>query len=135
MSNSSKYMEYQYKKQLYTDFNNNINQGINQGLSLYNPETDKTLFKDIKKLDEEYKPVINEYNNKKKIYQILLMDLNHLLLVEIQVMILLIIIIIKLVMIKNSTVKLLIFIKNLQFNYMIIIIMNYIYYQGWFFLD
>lgn len=66
---SKYYNEYQYKKELYTDFNSQLSAGINQGLSLYDPQKDKTLFKDVKKLDDEYLPLIKkekEDQDKKK---------------------------------------------------------------------
>jgi hypothetical protein len=59
-NNNSKYNEYQYKKQLYDDFNTELSLGISQGLSLYDPVKDKTLFKDTKKLEDEYKPLIEQ---------------------------------------------------------------------------
>ena len=66
---------WKYQQTLYSNFNNNLISGINQGLSLYNPEKDLTLYKQIdtkpldsinfdninKKLDENN----NLYNNAK----------------------------------------------------------------------
>lgn len=66
---------WKYQQSLYNNFNNTLLSGINQGLSLYNPEKDLTLYKPIdtkpldavnfddinKKLDENN----NLYNNAK----------------------------------------------------------------------
>ena len=55
--------EYEYKLNLYKKFNNELSSGISQGLSLYNPEYDQTLYKN---LDEIPKPIIQEKPKKKE---------------------------------------------------------------------
>lgn len=44
---------WKYKESLYSSFNNNLLSGLKQGLNLYDPQTDLTLYKntDISKLD------------------------------------------------------------------------------------
>ena len=44
---------WKYKESLYSSFNNNLLSGLSQGLNLYDPQTDLTLYKntDISKLD------------------------------------------------------------------------------------
>ena len=53
---SNKYLpsdNWKYRESLYSDFNNNLLSGLSQGLNLYDPLTDLTLYKktDISKLD------------------------------------------------------------------------------------
>ena len=48
--NNNKYLPNQswiYQQSLYSNFNNNLLSGINSGLSLYDPEYDKTLYKPL----------------------------------------------------------------------------------------
>jgi hypothetical protein len=54
---SNKYLpsdSWRYQQSLYSNFNNNLLSGINQGLSLYSPEKDITLYKPL-----DYKPLDN----------------------------------------------------------------------------
>jgi hypothetical protein len=46
--------DWKYKQSLYSNFNNELMSGINQGLSLYNPKDDLKLYKpiDLKPLDD-----------------------------------------------------------------------------------
>lgn len=50
---------YRYKLSLYSNFNNELMSGINQGLSLYSPQEDLKLYKtiDTKPLDEVNKKI------------------------------------------------------------------------------
>ena len=51
--------DYRYKLSLYSNFNNELMSGINQGLSLYSPQEDLKLYKtiDTKPLDEVNKNI------------------------------------------------------------------------------
>ena len=53
MSNYKINDEWRYKQSLYSNFNNQLMNGLNQGLNLYNPEKDLTLYKntDLKPLE------------------------------------------------------------------------------------
>lgn len=76
----SKYLpsdSYKYQLSLYSSFNNDLLRGMSQGLSLYNPEKDLTLYKpiDTKPLDNVSFDKINKqidendnyFNNAKSI--------------------------------------------------------------------
>ena len=56
--------DYRYKLSLYSNFNNDLMNGINQGLSLYSPQEDLKLYKtiDTKPLDEVNKKIDNNKN-------------------------------------------------------------------------
>ena len=75
---SNKYLpsdSWKYQQSLYSDFNNNLLSGLSQGLNLYDPQTDLTLYKktEISKLDNISFDKINKqidendnlYNNAK----------------------------------------------------------------------
>ena len=75
---SNKYLpsdSWKYQQSLYSNFNNSLLSGLNQGLNLYDPQTDLTLYKktDISKLDNISFDKINKqidendnlYNNAK----------------------------------------------------------------------
>jgi len=73
MSNYKINDEWRYKQSLYSNFNNQLMNGLNQGLNLYNPEKDLTLYKntDLKpleniKLDNNDNNDNNDINDKKK---------------------------------------------------------------------
>ena len=54
MSNYRITDDWKYKQSLYSNFNNELMSGLSQGLNLYNPEKDLTLYKptDLKPLDD-----------------------------------------------------------------------------------
>lgn len=52
MNNRLPNYDYQYKLDLYGNFNNQLMSGINQGLSLYSPQYDTQLYKQI-----DYDPI------------------------------------------------------------------------------
>jgi len=66
MSNYRINDDWKYKQSLYSNFNNELMSGLSQGLNLYNPEKDLTLYKptDFKPLNDNKIVTPNNKENK-----------------------------------------------------------------------
>ena len=64
--------KYKNRLILYNDFNNELIRGINQGLTLYSPDKDLTLYKSIDTNDLEkvnFNDINNDLNNNRNIFK------------------------------------------------------------------
>ena len=66
----NKYNNLKYQKEFYTSFNNQLDVGLKQGLNLYDPIIDKTLYKNTDDIDKQMQDIRNTNQKQIKIYQI-----------------------------------------------------------------